>query len=74
MSENKVREYAVSICDQCIRVEGEMCHNPECAFCRKTMAEVEKLLTDIQIRFVVDGEVIDLSEPSLVSYMTKGNQ
>ena len=70
---SEVREYAVSICDQCIRVEGEMCHNPECAFCRKTMAEVKNLLADIQIRFVVDGEVIDLSESSLVPSMTKGD-
>lgn len=69
---SEVREYAVSICDRCIRVEGEMCHNPDCAFCRKTMAEVEKILSDIQIRMIVNGEVMDLSELSLVPSMAKG--
>jgi len=60
------RYYAVRICDGCIRLQGEQCHTPECAFCRKTKAEVAQLLEACQLRYVIDGEVVDLHESAIV--------
>lgn len=54
------REYVVRICDDCYALKGEMCHVPECAFCRRTMAEVRAFLDAMLIRPIVDGEPIDL--------------
>lgn len=54
------REYPVRICDDCYALKGEMCHVPECVFCRRTMAEVGDVLNILQIRPVIDGERYDL--------------
>ena len=62
----RTREYIVRICDGCIRLEGKMCNTPECAFCRKTTEEIAALLDACQLRFVVDGEVIELHENAAV--------
>ena len=54
------REYRVRICDQCYWLQGEMCHNPSCVFCRRTMKEVADYLDALLIRPLVDGERMDL--------------
>jgi hypothetical protein len=50
------RDYTIRVCDECIRLEGQMCHEPECVFCRRTMAEVGDALDMLLIRPVVGGE------------------
>jgi hypothetical protein len=59
-SPGESREFTVRICDQCYRLEGQMCHNPECVFCRRTMVEVGEMLDALLIRPVVDGVRLDL--------------
>jgi hypothetical protein len=54
------REYVVRICDDCYALKGEMCHVPECVFCRRTMQEVRDYLDAMLIRPIVDGEPLDL--------------
>ena len=65
--EMKTREYAVRICDGCIRLDGKVCNTPECAFCRKATEEIAKLLEACQLRYVVDGEIIELHESAVVN-------
>lgn len=55
-----IRKYEINICDECYLLEGEMCHTPECVFCRRTMEEVGEYLDVLCIRPVVDGERLDL--------------
>lgn len=55
-----IRDFTIRICDACYALEGEMCHNPECIFCRRTMKEVGEYLDVLRIRPVVDGERLDL--------------
>ena len=62
----KTREYVVKICDGCITLVGSQCYTPECAFCRKTTKEIEALLEACQLRYVVDGEIIELHESAIV--------
>jgi hypothetical protein len=54
------RSIAIRICNACYELKGEMCHEPECVFCRRTMAEVGEVLDLLLIRPVVDGERLDL--------------
>jgi len=49
-------ERTIQICTQCYELDGEMCHNPGCVFCRCTMGEVAEMLDALQIRPVIDGE------------------
>jgi len=65
-----VNYYAVRICDDCMALKGEMCHEPGCAFCRRTMEEVGEYLDAMLIRPIVDGERIDLSASVLVELDT----
>ena len=58
MSET-VRDYVVSICDQCIALEGESCNNPGCRFCRRSMPEVGEYLDVLLIRPIVNGQRLD---------------
>lgn len=58
------RVYTVRICDDCYALRGEMCHTPECVFCRRTMSEVGHALDMLLIRPIVDGERLDLHPPS----------
>ena len=51
-----LRNYTIRICDECIKLDGSMCHNPGCVFCRRTMVEVGLFLDVLLIRPVVDGE------------------
>lgn len=60
--QEQVRSYSVRICDQCIRLEGEMCHNPECVFCRRTMAEVREYLDATFVRPTANGEHVFTAE------------
>lgn len=53
-----IKKYSIQICDQCFNLVGEMCHNPRCVFCRKTMKEVGELLDILMIRPIIDGERI----------------
>lgn len=62
----KTRTYGVRICDGCIALSGLQCNTPECAFCRKATEEIKQLLEACQIRFVVNGEIIDLHESLLI--------
>jgi hypothetical protein len=39
-----VKKYEILICDDCMNLKGEMCHNPVCCFCRNTMEEVANSL------------------------------
>lgn len=66
----ETREYAVRICDGCIKLEGQQCNTPECAFCRKTTREIAELLEACQLRYVVDGEIIELHESAVVNTET----
>lgn len=66
----KTREYAVRICDGCIKLEGQQCNTPECAFCRKSTKEIEALLEACQLRYVVEGEIIELHESALANAET----
>lgn len=50
-----IKKYEIFICDDCINLKGEMCNNPECIFCRRTMKEVEELLDIILIRIKTDN-------------------
>ncbi len=45
----------IRICDACLSLEGDMCHEPACVFCRRTMAEVGEYLDALLIRPVIDG-------------------
>lgn len=63
--EYPVRQYSVSVCDQCIRLEGQMCHNPYCVFCRRTMEEVRECLNVTLIRPLVDGKPIFTPEETI---------
>ena len=60
-TENDLRKFEVTICSDCYELKGEMCHNPECVFCRRTMKEVSEYLDILLIRPIVDGEQIDLN-------------
>jgi len=45
----------IQICQDCLNLKGDMCHNPECVFCRRTMVEVNQLLNDILVAPIIDG-------------------
>lgn len=53
-----ITEVGIRICEDCLRLKGEMCHNAECVFCRRTMAEVGEYLDALLIAPLVDGERI----------------
>lgn len=50
----------IVICKACYELEGEMCHDAKCIFCRRTMKEVAEILEKLLIRPVVDGERLRL--------------
>lgn len=53
-----IRRFEINICDDCINLCGEMCNNPRCFFCRRTMQEVSEYLDALLIRPIVDGKHI----------------
>ena len=60
-----VRAVTVHICDDCLHLRGEMCHEPNCRFCRRTMVEVADYLDVLLIRPIIDGVgvIVDHGEP-----------
>jgi hypothetical protein len=63
-----IRRVVVSLCDQCIRGEGEMCHNPGCLLCRHRvdLPIMEELLEDVTLHgchtYIKDGVCIECPE------------
>jgi hypothetical protein len=55
-----IRQYIVSICDDCYNLKGDMCNHPGCVFIRRTMTEVGEYLDLLLIRPIVDGERLRL--------------
>ena len=55
----QIKPYTVFICDDCIALKGEMCHQPACVFCRRTMEEVGEYLDVLLIRPIIDGKRIE---------------
>lgn len=66
-----VRALTVHICEDCLNLRGEMCNEPGCRFCRRTMAEVAEYLDALLIRPRIDGVSVLIDEgtplPSPVS-------
>ena len=60
--EGAVKSFIIRICDDCFHLRGEMCHEPGCVFCRRTMIEVGEYLDALLIRPVVDGERLTADE------------
>ena len=60
ISEPSTHDYIVSICDQCINLEGSECHTPGCRFFLKSTDEIGELLNVLLIRPIVDGERFDV--------------
>jgi hypothetical protein len=56
----EIRKIEINICTDCLNLVGEMCHTPECVFCRRTMKEVEEYLNMLLIRPIIDGVGIEL--------------
>ena len=59
-----VRAVTVHICDDCLHLRGEMCHEPNCRFCRRTMVEVADYLDVLLIRPRIDGVSVLIDEGS----------
>jgi len=57
-----VRALTVHICDDCLNLRGEMCNEPGCRFCRRTMAEVAEHLDALLIRPRIDGVSVLVDE------------
>ena len=57
-----VRALTVHICDDCLNLRGEMCNEPGCRFCRRTMAEVAEYLDVLLIRPRIDGVSVLVDE------------
>jgi len=55
-----MKAYTIQVCEDCYELKGEMCHNPECAFIRRTTEEIGELMDLLLIRPVVDGERLRL--------------
>lgn len=48
-------DVAIRVCDDCVHLRGQMCHVPECVFCRWTMDEVRETLDKLNICPIIDG-------------------
>jgi hypothetical protein len=51
-----IHEATIRFCDDCLNLRSEMCHEPSCVFCRRTMAEVGEYLDVLLIRPVINGK------------------
>jgi hypothetical protein len=67
-----VRRFSILICEQCLNLEGEMCHNAYCTFCRRMMAEVGEYLDILHIRPVIDGERLAADRGTKVRWRDDG--
>jgi hypothetical protein len=56
MNEPVVRRYSVDVCDPCIKLEGQECHTPRCIFYLHDIEHVKRLLSEILIAPVIDGQ------------------
>lgn len=54
--EPNVHALTVLVCQDCIDLKGEMCNNPQCVFCRRTMVEVQRYLDVMLLCPIVDGK------------------
>lgn len=60
-----LKKYTINICSDCLNLEGEMCHDPECVFIRETMEEVKHYLDVLMIAPLGEnGERLFLREPA----------
>lgn len=55
--ESQLKSYEIDICNQCIALEGEMCHSPGCVFCHQTVSEIKRILDICQIRMQIGDEL-----------------
>ena len=62
-----VRALTVHICEDCLNLRGEMCNEPGCRFCRRTMAEVAEYLDALLIRPRIDGVSVLVDEGAPLS-------
>ena len=62
-----VRALTVHICEDCLNLRGEMCNEPGCRFCRRTMAEVAEYLDVLLIRPRIDGVSVLIDEGALLT-------
>jgi hypothetical protein len=62
-----VRALTVHICEDCLNLRGEMCNEPGCRFCRRTMAEVAEYLDVLLIRPRIDGVSVLVDEGALLT-------
>ena len=46
----------IVMCRACYELKGAVCNNPDCVFCRRTMAEVRRILDELNIRPVINGK------------------
>ena len=50
----------IQFCNDCYELKGEMCHEPDCIFCRKTIKEIRYILDALLIRPKIDDEELRL--------------
>ena len=60
MKENNLMKREIQFCNDCYELKGEMCHEAECIFCRRTMDEVAEMLDALLIRPLIPGERLKL--------------
>ena len=65
MSEPRVRQYQVGVCDACMALEPSECHTPGCIFWLCNMPEVEEMLDRMLLRPMADGKPIMTLEECL---------
>lgn len=51
-----INQITIRVCQDCIELKGQECHEPECVFCFRGMEEVRVLLDKVLICPIVDGE------------------
>lgn len=56
----KLKKFEIYICESCYELKGQTCRTPGCVFCWKDIDEVGRMLEDLLIRPVVDGERLRL--------------
>jgi hypothetical protein len=49
-----MKQFTIKICDQCLNLEGKMCNNPECIFCRQSMEDIKGFLDVLLIKPIED--------------------
>lgn len=44
------KKFEIKICNDCYELKSEMCHEPECILCRRTIEEIKYILNALIIR------------------------